>query len=88
MGRVTAPEPLSTYHQVAEFVSGETVLDDWLKQKGLKNQALGAARTFVGCKKDTQQIAAFTHWQPGASTIQKRQAIFAVTCQIPFLSLY
>ncbi|MBJ3703089.1 GNAT family N-acetyltransferase, partial [Salmonella enterica subsp. enterica serovar Derby] len=42
MGRVTAPEPLSAFHQVAEFVSGEAVLDDWLKQKGLKNQALGA----------------------------------------------
>ncbi|EAM2863159.1 GNAT family N-acetyltransferase [Salmonella enterica] len=59
MGRVTAPEPLSAFHQVAEFVSGEAVLDDWLKQKGLKNQALGAARTFVVCKKDTQQVAGF-----------------------------
>ncbi|MCV5480375.1 GNAT family N-acetyltransferase, partial [Escherichia coli] len=39
MGCVTAPEPLSSFHQVAEFVSGEAVLDDWLKQKGLKNQA-------------------------------------------------
>ena len=36
MGRVTVPEPLSSFHQVAEFVCGETVLDDWLKQKGLK----------------------------------------------------
>ncbi|SPW62063.1 Uncharacterised protein [Escherichia coli] len=27
---------LSSFHQVAEFVSGEAVLDDWLKQKGLK----------------------------------------------------
>lgn len=36
MGCVTAPEPLSSFHQVAEFVSGEAVLDDWLKQKGLK----------------------------------------------------
>ncbi|MBJ3043689.1 GNAT family N-acetyltransferase, partial [Salmonella enterica subsp. enterica] len=25
MGRVTAPEPLSAFHQVAEFVSGEAV---------------------------------------------------------------
>ncbi|HEA0966301.1 TPA: GNAT family N-acetyltransferase, partial [Escherichia coli] len=50
MGRVTVPEPLSSFHQVAEFVCGETVLDDWLKQKGLKNQALGSARTFVVCK--------------------------------------
>ena len=33
MGRVTTPEPLSASHQVAEFVSGEAVLDDGLKQK-------------------------------------------------------
>ncbi|MFT0669241.1 GNAT family N-acetyltransferase, partial [Enterobacter hormaechei subsp. xiangfangensis] len=42
MGRVTAPEPLSSVHQLGEFVSGEAVLDEWLKQRGLKNQALGA----------------------------------------------
>lgn len=59
MGRVTAPEPLTSSHQVAEFVSGELVLDDWLKQRGLKNQALGAARTFVVCKTDTKQVAGF-----------------------------
>ncbi|EDS1887519.1 DUF1778 domain-containing protein [Salmonella enterica subsp. enterica serovar Sandiego] len=40
-----APEPLSGSHQLAEFVSGEAVLDDWLKQRGLKNQTLNAART-------------------------------------------
>jgi len=57
--RVTAPEPLFAYHQVAEFVSGEAVLDDWLKQRGLKNQALGAARAFVVCKQGTKQIAGF-----------------------------
>ncbi len=61
MGRVTAPEPLSNVHQEAEFVSGEAVLDDWLKQRGLKNQALGAARIFVVCKEEeeTKQIAGF-----------------------------
>lgn len=59
MGCVTAPEPLSSFHQVAEFVSGEAVLDDWLKQKGLKNQALGATRTFVVCRKGTQQVVGF-----------------------------
>ncbi|MCL7658935.1 GNAT family N-acetyltransferase, partial [Klebsiella pneumoniae] len=31
MGCITAPEPLSSAHQLAEFVSGETVLDEWLK---------------------------------------------------------
>ncbi len=37
----------------------ETVLDEWLKQRGLKNQALGAARTFVVCKTGTKQVAGF-----------------------------
>jgi len=59
VGRVTAPEPLSSVHQLAEFVSGEAVLDEWLKQRGLKNQALGAARTFVICKTGTKQVAGF-----------------------------
>lgn len=39
--------------------AGEAVLDDWLKKRGLKNQALGAARTFVVCKKGTKQIAGY-----------------------------
>jgi GNAT superfamily N-acetyltransferase len=59
VGRITAPEPLSSAHQLAEFVSGETALDEWLKQRGLKNQALGAARTFVVCKKGTKKVAGF-----------------------------
>lgn len=56
MGCVTASEPLSSFHQLAEFVSGEVVLDDWLKQRGLKNQALGAARTYVVCKKTLNRL--------------------------------
>ena len=59
MGRVTTPEPLSSHHQLAEFVSGEVVLDDWLKMRGLKNQATGASRTFVVCRNDTKQVVGF-----------------------------
>lgn len=59
MGRVTAPESLSSAHQLAEFVCGHTVLDECLKQRGLKNQALGATRTFVICKRGTKQVAGF-----------------------------
>ncbi|VEA42821.1 N-acetyltransferase GCN5 [Salmonella enterica subsp. enterica] len=88
MGRVTAPEPLSAFHQVAEFVSGEAVLDDWLKQKGLKNQALGAARTFVVCKKDTKQVAGFYSLATGSVNHTEATGNLRVTCQIPSLSLY
>ena len=59
MGGVTAPEPLCNTHQLAEFVSGEAVLDEWLKQRGSKNQALGAARTFIICETNTKQVVGF-----------------------------
>lgn len=59
MVRVTVPEPLSSSHQLAEFICGQAVLDDWLKQRGLKNQAFGAARTFVVCKADTKHFVGF-----------------------------
>ena len=59
MGKISAPAPLSSHHQIAEFCCGETVLDQWLKQRGMKNQAQGAARTFVGCKEESHQVVGF-----------------------------
>ena len=59
MGKVTAPEPLSTEHQLAEFCCGEVVLDQWLKQRSLRNHALGAARTFVVCHAGSRQVTGF-----------------------------
>ena len=59
MGKISAPAPLSSHHQIAEFCCGETVLDQWLKQRGLKNQAQGAARTFVVCKEESHQVVGF-----------------------------
>lgn len=59
MGKIRAPAPLSSHHQIAEFCCGETVLDQWLKQRGLKNQAQGAARTFVVCKEESHQVVGF-----------------------------
>jgi GNAT superfamily N-acetyltransferase len=43
----SAPQPLSSTHVCAEFDCGEPVLNDWLKQRALVNQASGARRTFV-----------------------------------------
>lgn len=48
--RLSAPEPLNRQHETADFDSGVTSLDIWLKQRALKNQASGASRTFVACK--------------------------------------
>jgi predicted N-acetyltransferase YhbS len=47
---ITAPEPLSTDHNLAPFASGTENLDRWLKQRAMKNQVSGASRTFVACQ--------------------------------------
>jgi GNAT superfamily N-acetyltransferase len=48
-GLTGAPEPLNPEHDLLAFSSGEAVLDDWLKNRALKNQGTGASRTYVVC---------------------------------------
>ncbi len=48
---LTAPEPLGSHHQLTDFASGVSALDDWLKRRALANQASGASRTFVTCER-------------------------------------
>lgn len=47
---LSAPEPLTTDHDLAGFNSGEEALDHWLRRRALANQASGASRTFVVCE--------------------------------------
>lgn len=44
---LSAPEPLGEHHELSPFQCGTPTLDDWLRQRALKNQASGASRTFV-----------------------------------------
>ena len=46
---ISAPQPLTDQHQLAEFDSGEPSLDDWLKRRAARNQANGSSRTYVVC---------------------------------------
>lgn len=47
---LTAPEPLTASHLIADFDSGVPSLDDWLRRRAVQNQTSGASRTFVTCK--------------------------------------
>jgi hypothetical protein len=49
MSLIRQPEPLRVQHEVDSFSCGEEVLDEWLQRRALKNEALGASRTFVAC---------------------------------------
>ena len=44
---LSAPEPLSDAHELADFSSGVGSLDDWLRRRARPNQISGASRTFV-----------------------------------------
>jgi GNAT superfamily N-acetyltransferase len=48
--KLSAPQPLAEHHQLADFVSGEPSLDDWLRRRAAKNQANGSSRTYVLCE--------------------------------------
>ena len=47
MRKFLAPESIQDYHHLESFCSGEPSLDNWLQQRALKNEILGASRTFV-----------------------------------------
>jgi GNAT superfamily N-acetyltransferase len=44
---LSRPEPLSDAHELNDFFSGVSSLDDWLKRRARANQVSGASRTFV-----------------------------------------
>ena len=47
--KLQAPEPLAAHHDTSAFACGVESLDNWLRQRALKNQGTGASRTFVVC---------------------------------------
>jgi GNAT superfamily N-acetyltransferase len=51
------PEKLNSSHRVESFNSGNSQLDDWLKQRAQKNEVEGASRTYVLC--DGERVIAY-----------------------------
>ncbi len=49
LDNVRSPEKLNSSHPIKEFDSGNSQLDDWLKNRALKNELEGASRTYVLC---------------------------------------
>lgn len=46
-GRLDPPRKLDATHDLSGFDCGEPALDDWLRRRGLRNQAAGASQTYV-----------------------------------------
>lgn len=47
---LTPPQPVKTDHDFSKFDSGRPVLDNWLRQRAIKNEVSGASRTYVVCE--------------------------------------
>jgi GNAT superfamily N-acetyltransferase len=47
--KLSAPVPLKAEHDLSNFDCGEPALDDWLKQRALKNESR-FSRTYVVCE--------------------------------------
>jgi GNAT superfamily N-acetyltransferase len=54
-----APALLTDAHNLAQFNSGETVLDEWLRARALGNLESGASRTYVICPKGSFDVIGF-----------------------------
>lgn len=66
---ITSPELLTEHHQVDSFNSGDSGLDQWLKNRALKNQLTGATRTYVVC--DRLRVVAYYALASGAVTVNE-----------------
>lgn len=51
--------PLTGEHALADFQSGEPVLDTWLKERALQNIEAAASKTYVICPHATQRVVGF-----------------------------
>lgn len=59
-------EKLSATHLIADFCSGEAVLDDWLRRRAWQNEMTGATRTFVLCPNDDKRVIGYYSLSTGA----------------------
>ncbi len=64
---LSAPEPLTAGHRIADFESGEGSLDDWLRRRAQANQVSGASRTYVVC--DGQNVVGYYALASGAIAV-------------------
>ena len=63
MSGLRAPEPISPAHDLSQFDCGVPVLDDWLRQRSLRNESR-FSRTYVVC--DGARVAGYYCLSAGA----------------------
>jgi len=77
---LSAPQPLTAEHLLAEFECGEATLDDWLKRRALANQVSGASRTFVVADMDRK---VYGYYAMAAGAVSHQLATSSVRRNMP-----
>ena len=67
-GPLSPPEPLTDHHEIGNFSSGDTSLDDWLGRRAKANQVSGASRTYVVCEE--RRVIGYYALASGAITVE------------------
>lgn len=57
---ISAPEPFHAGHILDSFCCGVDSMDNWLKQRAMKNQVTGASRMFVCCDENSGVLAYYS----------------------------
>ncbi len=55
----SAPVLLTEAHDLSAFNSGESVLDDWLRERAWHNLQAAASRTYVVCPRESQRVVGY-----------------------------
>lgn len=84
---ISSPEPLHAGHILTPFCCGVDSMDNWLKQRAMKNQTTGASRTFVCCGSDSNVLAYYS-LASSAVTTNTAPVAFVAICLTRFRLWY
>lgn len=71
--RLTAPEAISSTHDLSQFDCGVPVLNDWLRERALKNESR-FSRTYVVCDASSEGARVVGYYCLSAGAVQREAA--------------
>jgi GNAT superfamily N-acetyltransferase len=79
--QLARPRPIASDDDVSEFDCGEPTLDQWIRNRALKNDQAGASRTFVSIDRDLGAVAGY--YCMSASSLTREDATSTLRRDIP-----
>jgi GNAT superfamily N-acetyltransferase len=71
--KLTAPHPITVAHDLSQFDCGVPVLNDWLRERALKNESR-FSRTYVVCEASSEGARVAGYYCLSAGAVQRAAA--------------